>query len=182
MRYFRVQGVTGIADDIIIYGKSRDECDIHFLNFLSIVRKNNLRLNASKLQFQIKEVSFFGHNWNSKGILPDPKKTQTIKQMVFPPGKESMQHFLGMVNFLNRYSPQLAELSTSLRELCRIHADYKPKSEHHQSSHAIRKEISTNIVLPYYDPTSLTTLHTDSSKKSSQSCTHPKWNSYLFCQ
>ena len=150
---------------MIIYGKSRDEHDIHFLNFLSIVRKTNLRLNASKLQFQLEEVSFFGHNWNSKEILPDPKKIQAIKQMVFPPDKESMQSFLGMVNFLNRYSPQLAELSTSLRELCRIHTDYKPKSEHHQSFDAIKKELSTNIVLPYYDPTSHTTLQTDSSKK-----------------
>ena len=100
-----VQGVTGIADDMIIYGKSRDEHDVHFLNFLSIVRKNNLRLNASKLQFQLEEVSFFGHNWNSKGILPNPKKIQAIKQMVFPQEKESMYSFLVMVNFLNRYSP-----------------------------------------------------------------------------
>ena len=80
-----VQGVTGIADDMVIYGKSRDECDVHFLDFLSIVRKNNLRLNASKLQFQLEEVSFFRHNWNSKGILPDPQKIQATKQMVFPP-------------------------------------------------------------------------------------------------
>ena len=66
-----VWGVTGIADDMIIYRKSRDEHDIHFLNILSVVRKNNLRLNASKLQFQLEDVSFFGHNWNSKGISPD---------------------------------------------------------------------------------------------------------------
>ena len=37
-----VQGVTGIADDMIIYRKSQEEHDVHFLNFLSIVRKNNL--------------------------------------------------------------------------------------------------------------------------------------------
>ena len=36
------QGVTGIADDMIIYGKSQEEHDIHFLNFLSFVRKINL--------------------------------------------------------------------------------------------------------------------------------------------
>ena len=98
-------GVTGTADGMVIYGKSIEKHDKHFLNFLSIVRKNNLKLNASKLQFQVEEVSFFGHNWNSKGISPDPKKIHAIQQMVFPPDKESMQSFLGMVNFLNRYSP-----------------------------------------------------------------------------
>ena len=60
-----VQGITGIADDMIIYGRSQEEHDICFLNFLSIVRKNNLRLNTSKLQFPLEEVSFFGHKWNS---------------------------------------------------------------------------------------------------------------------
>ena len=125
---------------------------------MSTVRKNNLRLNTSKLQFQLEEVSFFGHKWNSKGISPDPKKIHAIKQMVFLADKESIQSFLGMINFLNRYSQQLAELSTALRELCRIHADYKPKSEHHKSFDAIKKELSTNIVLPCYNPTSHTTL------------------------
>ena len=70
-----------------------------------------------------------------------------------------------MVNFLNRYFPRLAELSTPLRQLCRLHADYKPETEHYQSFNAIQKELSTKIVLPYYDPASHTTLQTDSSKK-----------------
>ena len=103
-------GVTGIADVMVIYGKSIEEHDKHFPNFLSIVRKNNLKLNASKLQFQLEEVSFFGHNWSSKGISPDPQKIQAIQQMDFPPDKESMHSFLGVVNLLNRYSPRLAEL------------------------------------------------------------------------
>ena len=56
------------------------------------------------------------------------------------------------------------ELSTSLRQLCRLHADYKPESEHYQSFNTIKKELSTNIMLPYYEPASNTTLQTDSSK------------------
>ena len=76
-----------------------------------------------------------------------------------------MHSFLGMVNFLNRYSPRLTELSTSLTHLCRLHANYKPESEHYQSFNVIKKELSTKIVLPYYDPASNTTLQTDSSKK-----------------
>ena len=85
--FHNVQGVTGIVDNMVIYGKSIKEHDKHFLNFLSIVRKNNLKLNPTKLQFQLKEISFFGHNWSSKGILPDPKKSQAIQQMVFPPAR-----------------------------------------------------------------------------------------------
>ena len=100
--FHNVPGVTGIADDMVIYGISIEEHDKHFLNFLSIVRKSNLKLNASKLQFQLKELSLFGHNWSSKGISPDPKKIQAIQQMVFPPDKELMQSFLGMGQFLEQ--------------------------------------------------------------------------------
>ena len=102
--FHSVPGLTNIADDMVIYGKSIEEHDKHFLNFLSIVRKNNLKLNALKLQFKLEEVSCFGHNWSSKGISPDPKKIHAIQHMVFPPDKELMQSFLGMVNFLNRCS------------------------------------------------------------------------------
>ena len=90
---------------------------------------------------------------------------QVIQQMKFPPDKDLMHSFLGMVNFLNRYSQRLMELSTSLRQLYRLHADYKPEAEYYQSFNGIKKELSTNIVLPYYDPALHTTLQTDSSKK-----------------
>ena len=49
--FHNVPGATGIADDMFIYGKSIKEHDKHSLNFLSMLRKNNLKLNALKLQF-----------------------------------------------------------------------------------------------------------------------------------
>ena len=99
--FHNVPGVTVIADDMVIFRKSIKEHGKYFMNFPSIVTKNNLKLNALKLQFQLQEVSFFRHNWSSMGISPDPMKIHAIQQMVFPPDKESMQSFLGMVNFLN---------------------------------------------------------------------------------
>ena len=86
--FHNVPGVTGIPDDMVIYRRSIEEHEEHFWNFLSIVRKNNLKLNASQLQFQLGEVSFFRHDWSSKGISPDPRKIQAIQQMEFPPDKE----------------------------------------------------------------------------------------------
>ena len=88
--FYNVQDITGIADDMIIYGRSQEEHDVHFLNFLSIMRKNNLQLNASNYNSNSKKYPFSDTNGNSKGISPDPKKIHAIKQMVFPPDKESM--------------------------------------------------------------------------------------------
>ena len=53
-------GVTGIVDDMIITGKSEEEHDCNFLNFLQITRSRHLRLNGEKFQFKLKGV-FFVH-------------------------------------------------------------------------------------------------------------------------
>ena len=71
--YIGLPGVTGIADDMIIFGKSELEHDRNLLQFLETTRKNRLVLNKSKLQFKKQEVHFFRHRWNSHGITPDPE-------------------------------------------------------------------------------------------------------------
>ena len=44
--FFDIPGVTGIADDMIIYGRDDQEHDGNLLNFLEVCRNNNLTLNA----------------------------------------------------------------------------------------------------------------------------------------
>ena len=91
--YIGLPGVTGIADDMVIFGRNEEEHDRNLILFLETTRKNGLVLNKRKLQFKKEEVSFFGHRWNSTGISPDPKKTESILKMQFPPDKETMHFF-----------------------------------------------------------------------------------------
>ena len=78
-----VPGVTGIAYGMVIYGKSVEEHDKHFLSFLSVVRKNDLKLNTLKLQFQLEEVFFFGHNWSSREYHQIPRKFKPFNRWNF---------------------------------------------------------------------------------------------------
>ena len=59
--FLDVPDVTGIADDMIIYGRDNQEHNGNLLNFLEVCRKNTLTLNAEKMQFRLPKVSFFGH-------------------------------------------------------------------------------------------------------------------------
>ena len=79
--YIGLPGVTGIADDMVIFGRNEEEHDRNLILFLETTRKNGLVLNKRKLQFKKEEVSFFSHRWNSTGISPDPKKTESILKM-----------------------------------------------------------------------------------------------------
>ena len=121
--FLDIPGVTGIADDMVIYGKTDLEHDKHLINFLNICRKNTLTLNPDKMQFRLPQVSFFGHQWSAKGLSPDPK-IAVVRRMDLPGDVETMRSFLGLVNYLNRFSPCLAELSEPLREICRQDTEF----------------------------------------------------------
>ena len=155
----------GIADDMVIYGKTDLEHDRHLINFLNICRKNTLMLNPDKMQFRLPQVSFFGHQWSAKGLSRDPKKIAAVKRMDLPRDVETMRSFLGLVNYLNRFSPCLAELSEPLREVCRQDTEFQLTKSVCVAFLKTKEEISKNITLPYFNPGSDTTLQTDASKK-----------------
>ena len=102
--FIGMEGVTGIADDMIIAGKDEMEHDGNFLAFMEKCMENNLTLNLEKIQFKQAQVSFYGHIWSKHCISPDPKKIQALKHMEFPPDKETMRSFLGMINYLINYT------------------------------------------------------------------------------
>ena len=149
--YIGLPGVTGIADDMVIFGRNEEEHDRNLILFLETTRKNGLILNKRKLQFKKEEVSFFSHRWNSTGISPDPKKTESLLKMQFPPDKETMHSFLGLVNFLNQYTPRLAELCSPLRKLILKDSHYSPGDPEHAAFDAIKAEFQKKIILPYFD-------------------------------
>ena len=122
--FLSVPGVIGIVDDMIIYGRNDQEHDEHLVNFLEVCRKNTLTLNPDKMQFRLPQVSFFGHQWSARGLSPDPKKIEAVRRMELPQDVETMRSFLGLVNYLNRFSPRLAELSEPLRQICRQNVEF----------------------------------------------------------
>ena len=110
-------------------------------------------------------MSFFGHQWSAKGLSPDPKKIAAIRRMDLPRDVETMRSFLGLVNYLNRFSLHLAELSEPLREICRQDTEFQLTKSVHVAFLKTKEEISKNITLPYFNPRSDTILQTDASKK-----------------
>ena len=50
--FIGMEGVTGIADDIVITGRDEQEHDRNFLAFMEKYMSNNISLNAKKIQFK----------------------------------------------------------------------------------------------------------------------------------
>ena len=80
-------------------------------------REKGLKLNPDKIQLQLKEVSYMGHRITSNGLKIDPEKTKAIRDMPVPTDKLGVQRLLGMVNYVQKFAPKLAEITTPLRDL-----------------------------------------------------------------
>ena len=165
-----MEGVIRVADDMVIAGRDEMEHDRNFLAFMEKCMENNLTLNSEKIQFKQTKVSFYGHCWSKHGISPDPKKIQALKNMEFPPGKETMRSFLGMINYLNRYSALSAHLTAPLSAPTHQATDYKPVKTHFENFNQMKMEISNMKALPYFDVNAETTLQMDASKKGLRAC------------
>ena len=74
-------------------------------------------LNPDKCEFGKTSLKFLGHVVNQAGIHADLDKTSAITKMLPPATVTELRHFLGMVNQLRKFTPNLAELTKPLRDL-----------------------------------------------------------------
>ena len=81
-----------------------------------------------------------------------------------------MRSFLGMINYLNRYSALSAHLAAPLSALTYQATNYKPEKVHQENFNQLKMEISNMKALPYFDVNAETTLQTDAFKKGSRAC------------
>ena len=109
-----LSGVLNIADDLLVYGSTIEEHDNNLKALLNRCRDVNLTLNPKKLKFKSDNVSFFGNIVTSKGIKPDPKKVQAIKDWSTPTNVKELQSFLGAINYLSKFIPYLSTLRSTL--------------------------------------------------------------------
>ena len=118
-----------------------------------------------KIVFKSQDCAFFGGHLTPAGYKMDPQKVQAISEMKPPANLQDLQSFLGLVNYLNRFSPALAVLTTPLRALRKKDTLFACESSQQAPFEAIKKEITSVSVLLYFDQSKATTIQSDASKK-----------------
>ena len=160
-----VPGTIGIADDIIVYGESEIEHDANFITLCETARTNGLKLNVKKLQFKSKDCKFFGHKLTPNGLKADEGKIEAIVKMEPPKNETELRSFLGMVNYLSRYTPALAELRPPLDRLYKKDTVWRWDPEHQRAFDGIKSTVTTLPVLAYFDPRAEHSIQCDASKQ-----------------
>ena len=107
-----LEGIICIADDILVYGEGNDyeeaekDHDRRFIALMERCHKLNIKLNAARLRFKLKEFKFMGTIISDQGMKPDPDKVAAITQMQPPENKAALLRFIGIVNYLSPFCAQ----------------------------------------------------------------------------
>ena len=82
----------------------------------------NIKLNFDKIQYKQKQVEFFGDMYTTQGCKPSDTKVEAITEMPKPENLKNLQTFLGMIQYLRKFLPWIAELAEPLRDLTKKNA------------------------------------------------------------
>ena len=167
--FSHLQNVIVIADNIMVVGKNHGYHILALTASLETARKYNVQLNYDKLQYKKTEVAFFGEAHTIDGCKPEQTKVSTITSMPELSCKTEVQSFMGMVNYLSKFSARLSELSEPISELSKEKVPFNWGLEHQDACNVIKKEIA-KAILTYYDPNKEMVLQKDASIKGLGAC------------
>ena len=158
-----LSGVINIADDLLIFGSTIEEHDRNLLAVLERCKEIGLTLNPKKFKFKCKMVPFFGNVVSDQGILPDPKKVQSIKNWPSPKSPKELQSFLGAVNYLSKFIPELSSLRSPLQGLIKKDSEYLWTGTHEQAFQKLKNAVCESTLLSYYDKSKPIFIEVDAS-------------------
>ncbi|XP_053400458.1 uncharacterized protein K02A2.6-like [Mercenaria mercenaria] len=157
-------GVAAIVDDILVYGKTREEHDANLRAVLQRSLEQGIRLNPDKLEVGQSQISYFGHVISKQGLSPDPDKVSAIREMPIPENRSQLETVLGMSQYLARYAPRLSEVTLPLRELLAKDVEFLWGESQQQAYDQMIDIITQAPVLAFYDPAKPLELQTDASR------------------
>ncbi|XP_048583876.1 uncharacterized protein K02A2.6-like [Nematostella vectensis] len=158
-------GVTGITDDIVVYGRNRKEHDYNLKAVMERARETGLKFNADKCKIASKELVFFGHTLSADGLKLDPAKVEAINNMDPSTSLTDLQVFLGMTQYLSRFIPNLASTAAVLWDLTRKSSQFQWCPEHQKAVDDIKKLITSPASLQYFDSTKPVVIQVDASQR-----------------
>ena len=150
-------------DDILIHSCDQSEHDHRLRAVLQRLKDTGLMLNDN-CEFSKERIRFLGHFVSSEGIQADPAKTKAIRTLPPPTNVTELQRFLGMVNQLAEFIPDLACTTEPLQQLLKKYQVWVSDSPQYEPFERIKEKLSSADTLMHYGPHRPTIVAADASK------------------
>jgi hypothetical protein len=150
-------------DDIIIVGKSLDDCFNNYLQVVNRFAKYNLKLKQSKCNLFRRSVNFLGHIISDRGIATDPAKVRKVELWPEPTRLGHIRSFLGLTCYYQRFIPDYGSIVEPLQRLTRKDIKFAWKDEQQKSFDTLKKLLMESPILAYPIDGEMFILDTDAS-------------------
>ena len=105
-----------------------------------------------------------GHQFTKDGVCADPNKVTAIREMPSPTDIHGVKRFFGMVLYLARFIPNLAQSLEPLRRLTKKDAVWDWNSDCENALNEVNRRIAQPPILTFYDQEADLVLQVNSSK------------------
>ncbi|CAI7850454.1 unnamed protein product [Closterium sp. NIES-53] len=95
-------------DDILVYSRDKHQHLADLEEVFTVSDKHGLLTKGSKCVFFQHRLEFWGHAILEAGVEIDPKNLDTVKAWHPPTNIMELRGFLGFVNYVRRFVPDMA--------------------------------------------------------------------------
>jgi hypothetical protein len=106
-------------DDILIFSCSIEEHEVYLQVVFDILRKH-LFLSAKKVDLYSTYMDCLGHWIDRKGLHADADRMKSVHDWPRPRDYHDVQQFLGMINYLLQFMPDVIAFTSSLSSTSRM--------------------------------------------------------------
>lgn len=156
-------GVQCILDDMIITGKNDAEHLANLDRVLQRLEQYGLRVNKDKCFFMQERVTYCGHEIDKSGLWKTKDKVDAVLNAPVPQNVAQLRSFLGLINYYNRYLPNLATVIKPLNELLEKNRKWVWSDACQKAFENVKQLITSEPVLTHYDPKAPVRLACDAS-------------------
>lgn len=158
-----LDGVVVYLDDVMVVGRSQEEHDRRLENLLKRFEQYGVLLNKKKCIYNASRIEFLGHELSNEGFRPTESKIDAIRSFREPRNVSELRSFLGLITYIGRFIPHLADKTEPLRVLLRTGNIFKWTDEHQDAFDKIKSVVCQTDFLGYFNPKDLCIVIADAS-------------------
>ena len=154
--------VIAYCDDILLFTQ-KDSHLKRLDELLKQLHRAGLVVNKDKSEFCCQSVKFLGHQLNSNGFTPSQDRIIGLQKYSVPKNQKQLRRFLGMINFIRKFIPNIAEYEAPLTSLTSKNVPFVWSTECQASFEKLIQLASETTQLNYPSPDDKYILTTDAS-------------------
>ena len=106
-------------DDIFIFSDSLEDHEKHIRDVFERLRQQKFYLKNDKCELFAKAMDCLGHRIDDQGVHADEDKMSKIRNWCTPQTFNDVQRFLGLVQYVAPYMPDVTTYTGPLSSMCR---------------------------------------------------------------